>query len=141
MYKFNQEYHRRILGTLLILHGCLHLAVAAFWWSIIFGLAREGYTDVLRDLKTTTASAMTLSMVAMPLVSGVALLVGRSWAGGAVLLTCVATLIVNFIVLQQVASPQLTPARIVFGTLYGGTNLAMSVYGFWFVNRRRSAQG
>jgi len=137
----NQEQHRKVLGTLLILHGCLHLAVAAFWWSIILGLAREGYTDVLRDLKTTTAFAMTLSMVALPLVSGVALLVGRSWAGGAVLLTCVAILIVNFIVLQQVASPRLTPARIVFATLYGGANLAISAYGLWFVNRRRSKQG
>jgi hypothetical protein len=141
MNRLNQEHHRRVLATVLILYGCLHLAVAAFWWSIILGLAREGYTDVLRDLKTTTAFAMTLSTVALPLVSGLALLLGRPWAGRTVLLTCVVILIVNFMVLRQVASPRLTPARIVFGTLYGGTTLAMSVYGLWFVNRRRSEQG
>ena len=141
MNRLNQEHHRRVLATVLILYGCLHLAAAAFWWSIILGLAREGYTDVLRDLKTTTAFAMTLSTVALPLVSGLALLLGRPWAGRTVLLTCVVILIVNFMVLRQVASPRLTPARIVFGTIYGGTTLAMSVYGLWFVNRRRSEQG
>jgi hypothetical protein len=137
----NQEHHRRVLATLLILQGCLHLAVFVFWWSIILGLAREGYIEVLGDLKTTSAFAMTLSMVAMPLVSGVALLVRRGWAGGMVPLTGVMILIVTFIVLRQVASPRLTPARIVFSTLYGGMNLAISAYGFWFVNRRRSKQG
>lgn len=137
----NQEHHRRVLATLLILCGCLHLVVAAFWWSIILGLAREGYTDVLRDVKTTTVFAMTLSMVALPLVSGVALLSRRSWVGGAVLVTCVVILIVNFMVLRQLTWPRLTPARIVSGTLYGGTNLALSAYGLWFVNRRRFEQG
>jgi len=141
MNKSNQEHHRRVLATLLIVCGCLHLAVAAFWWSIIFGLAREGYTDVLRDFKTTTAFAMTLSMVALPLVSGLALLPGRSWAGGAVLLTCVAILIVNFMVLRQLAWPRLSPGRIVFGTVYGGPNLAIAAYGLWFVSRRRSERG
>jgi hypothetical protein len=63
---------------------------------------REGYTDVLRDLKTTTAFAMTLSTVALPLVSGLALLLGRPWAGRTVLFTCVVILIVNFMVLRQV---------------------------------------
>jgi hypothetical protein len=134
-------HNGRVLAILFILWGCLHLAVGAFWWSIIFGLAREGYTDVLLDLKTSIALALTISMVVLPLVSGVALLVGRSWAGGAVLLTCVAILIVNFIVLRQVATPRLSTARIVFGAVYGGANLAMSAYGFWFVNKRRFKQG
>jgi hypothetical protein len=141
MNKSNQEHHRRVLATLLIVYGCLHLAVAAFWWLIILGLAREGYTDVLRDLKTTTAFAVTLSMVALPLVSGIALLLGRRWAGRTVLLTCLVILIVNFMVLRQLAWPRLSTARIVFGTVYGGTNLAIGGYGLWFVSRRRSEQG
>lgn len=116
----------RVLAILFILWGCLHLGVGAFWWSIIFGLAREGYTEVLLDLKTSIALALTISMVVLPLVSGIALLRAGSWSGGAVLVTCVVILIVNFILLRQVASPRLSAARIVFGALYGGANLAIS---------------
>ena len=132
-----QEFHSRILAALFCFYGCSHLVVAAFIWIVFLALARAGYSDVLRELKTLTLLGVTLSGVAMPLLSGYALLRRRSWAGGMVCLTCLAILIMTFIVFRQIAWPRLSTNRIIFGALYAGSNLALSTYACWFVNKLR----
>jgi hypothetical protein len=132
-----QEYNSRILAALFCLYGCSHLVVLAFTWTVFLALARSGYSDVLRELKTLTLLGVTLSGVALPLLSGYALLRKRSWAGGIACLTCLAILIMTFIVLRQIARPRLSTNRIIFGALYAGSNLALSTYAGWFVNKLR----
>lgn len=132
-----QENHRRLLAGVFFVYGCSHLVVAAFIWTVFLALARAGYFDVLRELKTLTLSGLTLSVVAMPLLTGYALLRRKSWSGGMVCITCVAMLFVTFIVLWQITLPRLSTARIVFGALYAGSNLALSTYAGWFVNELR----
>jgi len=132
-----QQNHRTVLSILFFLYGCLHLMAVAFVWSVVLALAGEGYVDVVRELKTLTLLGLTLATVAMPLLSGYALLRRRPWARGVLSLTCLAILIVSIIVLWQISWPRLSTARIVFGILYGGASLAMCIYGFWFVSKRR----
>jgi len=132
-----QEYNSRILAALFCLYGCSHLVVVAFIWMVFLALAGAGYFDVLRELKTLTLLGVTLSGVAMPLLSGYALWRRRSWAGGMVCVTCLAILIMTFIVSRQIAWPKLSTNRIIFGALYAGSNLALSTYACWFVNKLR----
>jgi hypothetical protein len=131
-----QQNHRTVLSILLFLYVCIHLVAVAFLWSVILALAGEGYVVVLREFKTLTLLGMTLLVVAMPLLSGYALLRGRPWTREAVRLTSLAILIASIIVLRQISWPRLSTGRLVFGTLYGGASLALAIYGFWFVNRR-----
>jgi hypothetical protein len=100
-----------LLAILFLVYGCSHLGVLAFIWTVFLALARSGYSDVLRELKTLTLLGVTLAVVAMPLLSGYALLRRRSWAGGVVCITCLAILFVTFIVLRQIAWPRLSTAR------------------------------
>ena len=132
-----QEHNSRILAALFCLYGCSHLVVVAFLWMVFLALAGAGYFDVLRELKTLTLFGVTLSGVAMPLLSGYALLRRRSWAGGVVCLTCLAILIMTFILFRQIAWPTLSTNRIIFGALYAGSNLSLSTYACWFVNKLR----
>jgi hypothetical protein len=130
-----------VLSILLFLYVCLHLVAVAFLWSVILALTSEGYVVVLREFKTLTLLGMTLLVVGTPLLSGYALLRGRPWAREALTLACLAILIVSIVVLRQISWPRLSTARIVFGTLYGGASLALSIYGFWFVSRRWPVDG
>jgi hypothetical protein len=132
-----QESHSRILAALFCFYGCSHLVVVAFIWIVFLALARTGYYDVVRELKTLTLLGVTLSGVAMPLLSGYALLRRRSWTGAVVCITCLAILFVTFIVLRQLAWPRLSTNRIIFGALYAGSNLTLSTYACWFVNKLR----
>jgi len=136
-----QRNHRRVLSILLLLYGCLHLMAVAFVWAVILALAGEGYVDVVREFKTLALLGLTIAGVAMPLLSGYALLRGRRWARGVLSLTCLAILIVIITVLWQISWPRLSSARIVFGILYGGASLAMCIYGFWFVRKRWPIDG
>jgi hypothetical protein len=141
MDKSGQQNHRRLLAILFLVYGCSHLIVAAFIWTVFFALARSGYFDVLRELKTLTLLEVTLAGVALPLLSGYALLRKRSWAGGIACLTCLAILIMTFIVLRQIAWPRLSTNRIICGALYAGSNLALGTYACWFVNKLRRVDG
>jgi hypothetical protein len=128
--------HRRLLAILFVIYGSSHLVAAAFIWTVFLALARTGYSDVLQQLKTLTLLGVTLLGAAMPLC-GYVLWRRRSWTGGMVCLTCLAILIMTFIVLRQIAWPRLSTNRIIFGSLYAGSNLALSAYACWFVNRLR----
>ena len=130
MRKGDQHDQRRVVAILFVIYGLFHLAAAAFVWIVILALAREGYFNFFRELKTVTLLGMTLSVVVMPLLSGYALLRTRSWARGAVWLTCLAIMIASFIVLRQLTWPMLSTARVIFGALYGGASLAMCFVGF-----------
>lgn len=125
-----QHNRRRVVAILFTLYGLLHLAVIGFVWIVVLALAREGYFAVFRELKALTLLVLTLSTVVMPLVSGYALLRTRSWAKGAVWLTCLAMMIASFIVLRQITWPMLNTTRVIFSALYGGANLAMCIVGF-----------
>jgi hypothetical protein len=132
-----QQNHRTVLSILFFLYGCLHLMAVAFVGSVILALADEGYVDLVRDFKPSALLVLTLASVALPLLSGYSLLRNRPWARGALSATCLAILIVSIIVLRQLSWPRLSTARIVFEILYGGASLAICIYGFWFVSRRR----
>ena len=125
-----QHNHRKVAAILFVLYGLFHLAVIGFVWIVVLALAREGYFDVFRELKTLTLVGLTLSLVVMPLVSGYALFRIRSWAKGAVWLTCLAMMIATFIVFRHITWPVLSAARVIFAALYGGASLAMCFVGF-----------
>ncbi len=121
-----QKVLRETIGVLFILYGCLHLAVLAFGWSIILAISIEGYFNVLKQLALL---ALTICTVVMPTLTGYAFLRNRRWQGPAVYLTSVVILIVSFMVLWQIFSVSTSPARVVFGILYGGLSVAIAVGG------------
>jgi hypothetical protein len=127
--------HARILAALFCVYGIAHLAVASFFWVIILALAYEGYYD----LRTFGGVGMTLLVVFTPLLSAYALLRQRRWAKGATGVTCLVMLIFSFILLSRLVSPGLSARRVLFGSLYGAANLAMCIYGLWFVLVRPTA--
>src|SRR5262245_54006305 len=131
-----QHNCRRVAAIVFVLYGLFHSAVIGFVWIVVLALAREGYFDVFRELKTLTLFGITVSVVLLPLLSGYALIRSRPWARGAVRLTCFAILIVSFVMLWQISLPGLSTARLVFGVFYGGANLAFCTYCLWFVSRR-----
>jgi len=137
MTEAEQHNHRRVAAILFALYGLVNLAVIGFVWLIVLVLAREGYFDVFRELKTLTLVAMTLSVVVLPLVSGYALFRIRSWAKGAVWLTCLAMVIASFIVLRQLTSPALSFARVIFGALYTLASLTICIVGLSVVRVKR----
>ena len=132
-----QHNHRRVAAILFVLYGLFHLAVIGFVWIVVLALAGEGYFDVFRDFKTLTLVGLTLAVVVMPLVSGYALFRIRSWAKGAVWLTCLAMVIASFIVLRQLTSPALSFARVIFGALYTLASLAICIVGLSVVRVKR----
>ena len=132
-----QHNHRRVAAILFVLYGLFHLAVIGVVWIVVLALAGEGYFDVFRDFKTLTLVGLTLAVVVMPLVSGYALFRIRSWAKGAVWLTCLATIIASFIVLRQLTSPTLSFARVIFGALYTLASLAICIVGLSVVRVKR----
>ena len=138
--KPNQREHGKILAVLFILFGAAHLVVVFFVWSIVFALAHEGYFPKLPMLQMLALLGVTLSLIATPLVSAIALLRQRSWASGAVSAACLVILVAVFTVLYYDLRPGFSMTRLAIGVLYGGTNLAISVYGLWFVSRRAQAK-
>jgi hypothetical protein len=132
-----RQNHQRVVAILFVVYGLFHLAVIGFVWIVVLALAREGYFDVFRGLKTLTLVGLTLSMVVMPLLSGYALFRITSWAKGAVWLTCLAILIASLIVLRQLTWPMLSTPRIIVGTLYGGASVTICIYGFWLMSKQR----
>jgi len=138
--KANQREHGKILAVLFILFGAAHLVLVSFVWSIVFALAREGYLRELPWFQMLALLGVTLSLIATPLISAIALLRQRAWADGMVSVACLVILAAGFIVLRYALRPGFSMTRLMFGVLYGGTNLAISVYGLWFVTRRAQAK-
>jgi hypothetical protein len=139
IWKTNRPRRGKVLAALFIFYGGAHLLAAAFLWLIVLALAGEGYSGQLREPKTLALFGSPLLAAALPLLSGYALLRGRRWAEGAVWLTCLAVLLVNFIVLTQITKPELSARREIFAVLYGGASAALCLYGIWFVRKGRAA--
>src|SRR6266487_4807240 len=72
--KPNQREHGKILAVLFILFGAAHLVLVSFVWSIVFALAREGYLRELPWFQMLALLGVTLSLIATPLISAIALL-------------------------------------------------------------------
>lgn len=118
------------------MYGGAHLLAALFVWSIVLSLAAEGYSAQLREANTLALFGASILAVVLPLLSAYALLRGRRWAGGMVLVMCLVILTIGLAVVVQISRQELSTNRLVFVILYGGASLALCLYGLWFARMK-----